>query len=56
MQDGSLLDTREEQAYRLLVGLSVARSAELAEVAELTRSEADEVLQRLQAKGLITVQ
>jgi DNA-binding CsgD family transcriptional regulator len=56
MQDGSLLDSREEQAYRLLVGLSVARSAELAEVAELTRSEADEVLQRLQAKGLITVQ
>jgi DNA-binding IclR family transcriptional regulator len=56
MQDGSLLDAREEQAYRLLVGLSVARSAELAEVAELTRSEADEVLQRLQAKGLITVQ
>jgi DNA-binding CsgD family transcriptional regulator len=56
MQDGSLLDGREEQAYRLLVGLSVARSAELAEVAGLTRSEADEVLQRLQAKGLITVQ
>jgi DNA-binding CsgD family transcriptional regulator len=56
MHDGSLLDAREEQAYRLLVGLSVACSAELAEVAELTRVEADEVLQRLQAKGLVTVQ
>jgi DNA-binding CsgD family transcriptional regulator len=56
MQDGSLLDPREEQTYRLLVGLSAARAAELAEVAELTQHEADEVLQRLQAKGLVTVQ
>jgi DNA-binding CsgD family transcriptional regulator len=56
MHDGSLLDPREEEAYRLLIGLSVARSSELAEVAELTRSEADEVLQRLQAKGLVAVQ
>lgn len=56
MQDGSLLDAREEQAYRLLVGLSVARPADLAEVAELTRAEADELLQRLQAKGLVTSQ
>ena len=56
MQDGALLDAREEQAYRLLVGLSAARSTELAEVAELTQHEADEVLQRLQAKGLVTVQ
>jgi DNA-binding CsgD family transcriptional regulator len=56
MQDGSLLDAREEQTYRLLVGLSAARAAELAEVAELTQHEADEVLQRLQAKGLVTVQ
>lgn len=56
MQDGSLLDAREEQAYRLLVGLAVARSADLAEVAELTQHEADEVLQRLQAKGLVAVQ
>jgi DNA-binding CsgD family transcriptional regulator len=56
MQDGSLLDTREEHAYRLLVGLAVARSADLAEVAELTQHEADEVLQRLQAKGLVAVQ
>ncbi|TCC56920.1 TrmB family transcriptional regulator [Kribbella pittospori] len=53
MQEGLLLDAREEQAYRLLVGLSAARSAELAEVAELTRHEADEVLQRLQAMGLV---
>ncbi|TCC52910.1 TrmB family transcriptional regulator [Kribbella capetownensis] len=53
MQEGLLLDAREEQAYRLLVGLSAARSGELAEVAELTRHEADEVLQRLQAKGLV---
>jgi DNA-binding CsgD family transcriptional regulator len=53
MQEGLLLDAREEQAYRLLVGLSAARSADLAEVAELTRHEADEVLQRLQAKGLV---
>ncbi|TCO46117.1 regulatory LuxR family protein [Kribbella antiqua] len=53
MQDGSLLDGREEQAYRLLVGLAAARSTELAEVAELTQQEADEVLQRLQAKGLV---
>ena len=56
MQDGSLLDAREEQAYRLLVGLSAARPTELAEVAELTQHEADEVLQRLQAKGLVAVQ
>lgn len=56
MQDGSLLDAREEEAYRLLVGLAVARSADLAEVAELTQHETDEVLQRLQAKGLVTVQ
>jgi DNA-binding CsgD family transcriptional regulator/DNA-binding MarR family transcriptional regulator len=56
MQDGSLLDAREEQTYRLLVGLSAARAAELAEVAELPQHEADEVLQRLQAKGLVTVQ
>jgi DNA-binding CsgD family transcriptional regulator/DNA-binding MarR family transcriptional regulator len=55
MQDG-LLDAREEQAYRLLVGLSAARSAELAEVAKLPQHEADEVLQRLQAKGLVAVQ
>ena len=47
---------REEQTYRLLVGLSAARAAELAEVAELPQHEADEVLQRLQAKGLVTVQ
>jgi DNA-binding CsgD family transcriptional regulator len=56
MQDGSLLDAREEQTYRLLVGLSAARAAELAEVAELPQHETDEVLQRLQAKGLVTVQ
>lgn len=56
MQDGSLLDAREEQAYRLLVGLALARSGDLAEVAELTQHEADEVLQRLQAKGLVAVQ
>ena len=56
MHDGSLLDAREEQAYRLLVGLSAAKAAELAEVAELPQHEADEVLQRLQAKGLVTVQ
>lgn len=55
MQDGLLLDAREEQAYRLLVGLSAARSSELAEVAELPQHEADEVLQRLQAKGLVAV-
>jgi DNA-binding CsgD family transcriptional regulator/DNA-binding MarR family transcriptional regulator len=55
MDEGSLLDGREEQAYRLLVGLSAARSSELAEVAELTQHEADEVLQRLQAKGLVAV-
>jgi DNA-binding CsgD family transcriptional regulator len=56
MHDGSLLDEREEQAYRLLVGLAAARSTDLAEVAELTQHEADEVLQRLEAKGLVTVQ
>ncbi|GAA1568465.1 helix-turn-helix domain-containing protein [Kribbella hippodromi] len=56
MQDGLLLDEREEQTYRLLVGLSAARAAELAEVAELSPHEAAEVLQRLQAKGLVTVQ
>ena len=56
MHDGSLLDAREEQAYRLLVGLSAATATELAEVAELTQHEADEVLQRLQAKGLVAVQ
>ncbi|GAB2680837.1 helix-turn-helix domain-containing protein [Kribbella swartbergensis] len=55
MHDGSLLDAREEQAYRLLVGLSAARPSELAEVAELPQHEADEVLQRLQAKGLVAV-
>jgi DNA-binding CsgD family transcriptional regulator len=55
MQEGSLLDAREEQAYRLLVGLSAARPSELAEVAELPQHEADEVLQRLQAKGLVAV-
>ncbi|MGW7681453.1 helix-turn-helix domain-containing protein [Kribbella sp. NPDC054772] len=56
MQDGLLLDAREEQTYRLLVGLTAARAAELAEVAELPPAETDEVLQRLQAKGLVTVQ
>ncbi|MEV0287438.1 helix-turn-helix domain-containing protein [Kribbella sp. NPDC050820] len=56
MENGALLDAREEQAYRLLVGLSAARPSELAEVAELPQHEADEVLQRLQAKGLVTVQ
>lgn len=55
MQDGLLLDAREERAYRLLVGLSAARSGELAEVAELLPQEAVEVLQRLQAKGLVAV-
>ena len=52
MHDGSLLDAREERAYRLLVGLSAAKAADLAEVAELPQHEAAEVLQRLQAKGL----
>ncbi|GAA1108950.1 helix-turn-helix domain-containing protein [Kribbella jejuensis] len=56
MHDGSLLDPHEEHTYRLLVGLSAARAAELAEVAELPPHEADEVLQRLQAKGLVSVQ
>ncbi|WP_433164073.1 helix-turn-helix domain-containing protein [Kribbella sp. CA-247076] len=56
MQEGLLLDAREEQAYRLLVGLSAARPSELAEVADLPQQEADEVLQRLQAKGLVAVQ
>jgi DNA-binding CsgD family transcriptional regulator len=56
MHDGSLLDAREEQAYRLLVGLSAAKAADLAEVAELPPHEADDVLQRLQAKGLVAVQ
>ena len=56
MHDGSLLDAHEERTYRLLVGLSAARAAELAEVAELAPHEADEVLQRLQAKGLVSVQ
>jgi DNA-binding CsgD family transcriptional regulator len=56
MHDGLLLDAREEQAYRLLVGLSAAKAADLAEVAELPQHEADEVLQRLQAKGLVAVQ
>jgi DNA-binding CsgD family transcriptional regulator len=56
MQDGMLLDEREEQAYRLLVGLSAAKAADLAEVAKLPQPEADEVLQRLQAKGLVTAQ
>lgn len=55
MQDGLLLDAREERAYRLLVGLSAARSVDLAEVAELPPHEAVEVLQRLQAKGLVAV-
>ncbi|NUR96393.1 MAG: TrmB family transcriptional regulator [Kribbellaceae bacterium] len=56
MHDGSLLDPHEEHTYRLLVGLSAARAAELAEVAELPPHEAAEVLQRLQAKGLVSVQ
>ncbi|MGZ0149754.1 helix-turn-helix domain-containing protein [Kribbella sp. WER1] len=56
MHDGSLLDAHEEHTYRLLVGLSAARAGELAEVAELPPQEADEVLQRLQAKGLVSVQ
>ncbi|WP_405070221.1 helix-turn-helix domain-containing protein [Kribbella sp. NBC_01510] len=56
MHDGSLLDAREEQAYRLLVGLSAAKAADLAEVAELPQHEAAEVLQRLQATGLVAVQ
>lgn len=55
MQDGALLDAREEQAYRMLVGLSVARATELAEVAELPQQEVDELLVRLQAKGLVAV-
>ncbi|HET6985282.1 MAG TPA: helix-turn-helix domain-containing protein [Kribbella sp.] len=56
MHDGSLLDAREEQAYRLLVGLSAAKAVDLAEVAELPQHEADEVLQRLQANGLVAIQ
>ncbi|HWD79803.1 MAG TPA: helix-turn-helix domain-containing protein [Kribbella sp.] len=56
MHDGSLLDAHEEHTYRLLVGLSAARAAELAEVAELAPQEAADVLQRLQAKGLVSVQ
>ncbi|GAB3941256.1 helix-turn-helix domain-containing protein [Kribbella albertanoniae] len=55
MQDGLLLDAEEERAYRLLVGLSAARSTELAEVAQLAPQEAVEVLQRLQAKGLVAI-
>ncbi len=56
MPDGPLLDEREEHAYRLLVGLSAARAGDLAEVAKLPQPQADEVLQRLQAKGLVTAQ
>ena len=56
MHDGSLLDAHEEHTYRLLVGLSAARAAELAEAAELAPQEADDVLQRLRAKGLVSVQ
>ncbi|WP_329004664.1 hypothetical protein OHA18_14890 [Kribbella sp. NBC_00709] len=41
MQDGSLLDAREEETYRLLVGLSAARAAELAEVVELAEHRDD---------------
>ncbi|GAA0574514.1 TrmB family transcriptional regulator [Kribbella sandramycini] len=55
MQEGVLLDAREERAYRLLVGLAAARATDLAEVAELPAPEAAEVLQRLQAKGLVAV-
>lgn len=52
MHESLLLDPAEENTYRLLVGLAVARADQLAEVAGLTAEHADDLLRRLEAKGL----
>lgn len=51
-----LLQPREEQTYRLLIGMAAARVRDLADVARLTEAEASEVLDQLRTKGLVTVQ
>jgi hypothetical protein len=53
MPESLLLDPAEENAYRLLVGLAVARADQLAEVGGLTHEHAGDLLRRLEAKGLV---
>ena len=53
MHESLLLDPAEENTYRLLVGLAVARADQLAEVAGLTPEHAGDLLRRLEAKGLV---
>ena len=52
----SLLEPVEENAYRMLVGLAGARIEQLAEVSGLSPGAADDVLLRLEAKGLVVRQ
>lgn len=56
MPDGELLQPREEHAYRLLLRLSAARPAEVAELASLPRDDAAVLLEGLRAKGLAVAQ
>lgn len=48
-----LLDVSEERAYRLLVGLSGARVNQLADVVGMPLEDADDLMRRLEAKGLV---
>lgn len=53
MHESLLLDPAEENAYRLLIGLAVARADQLAEAAGVTTEHAGDVLRSLEAKGLV---
>lgn len=48
-----LLDAAEEHAYRLLVGLAGARIDQLSDVVGLPITDTDDLMRRLEAKGLV---
>ncbi|AWB91361.1 helix-turn-helix domain-containing protein [Aeromicrobium chenweiae] len=56
MRESMPLDSSEEEVYRLLVGLAQATVAQLAGVSGMSVDDADDVLRRLLAKGLVVAQ
>lgn len=54
LENGGLLAAQEEQVYRLLVRLSSARPAEIADLASIPPAEVTAVLAALRGKGLAT--
>ena len=56
MRESLPLTSTEEEAYRLLVGLSQATAVQMAEVCDTGVDRIDEVLRSLLAKGLVVAQ